>query len=87
MITREKLRVYENYDGDIDAWARASKLSELAITDQDWCLIGEILQSLHIVQSGLASVEFEAQARARALHASQDEYVCKRFFELAKSRK
>jgi hypothetical protein len=87
MITREKLRIYEKFGGDIDGWARTSKLSEQSITDQDWRLIDEILQSLVIVQSGLASPDFEAQARARTADIAQDEDVRGRLFQLAKSKK
>jgi len=87
MITREKLRIYEKFGGDIDGWARASKLSEQSITDQDWRLIDEVLQSLVIVQSGLASPDFEAQARARTADIAQDEDVRGRLFQLAKSKK
>lgn len=87
MITREKLRIYEKFGGDIDGWARTSQLSERSITDQDWHSIDEVLQSLLIVQSGLASADFEAQARARTVDIAQDEYVCVRLFELAQSKK
>lgn len=97
MITREKLRIYESLGGDIDGWARTSKLSlghsgslnlrEPAMTDNDWHVIDEILQSLFIVQSGLAGAEFETQARARAMDAVEDEYVYQQLLQLAQSRK
>jgi hypothetical protein len=86
MITREKLRIYENYRGDSDGWARASESDEQSIKDQDWALIGEILQSLRIVQSGLASARFETEVRTRALDSVEDEYVYERLFQLAKSK-
>jgi hypothetical protein len=84
MITREKLRIYEKYDGDIDAWARASTLRDKSsITDQDWHSIDQILQSLLIVQSGLASADFESQVRARTMDVTEDEYVRERLCQLS----
>jgi hypothetical protein len=87
MITPEKLRIYEKFRGDIDGFARGSKLSEREfITDQDWRLIDEILQSLSIVQSGFASADLEARARARTIEAAQDEDVRKRLFKLSEPK-
>jgi len=59
MLTREKLRVYNRFGGDIDGWARAPKTDDTSgMTDDDWRLICELLQALHIVRSGQASPEF-----------------------------
>jgi len=82
MITLEKLRIYEKFGGDIDGFSR-SKLSE-SITDQDWHLIGELLQGLSIVQSGLASADFESRVRARTVEVAEDEDVCERLFQLSR---
>jgi hypothetical protein len=84
MITREKLRIYENYDGDIDGWVRMARPGEKSIEDRDWPLINEMLQSLRIVQSGLANADFEARVRARVAEISQDEDVRGRLLELGK---
>ncbi len=86
MITMEKVRIYEKYDGDVDTWARASKLTEQSITDQDWQCIGEIVQSLFISESGQANAEFEAHARARAIDATRDERVYERLIEIARTK-
>jgi len=87
IITSEKLRIYERFHGDIDGFARGGKLGErLSITDEDWHLIDEILQSLVIVQAGRANPEFEASVRARLLGAAQDEQVFERLCQLAKSQ-
>lgn len=87
MITRDKLRIYEKFGGDIDGFARGSKTKEReSIEDQDWRIIDEILQSLVIVQSGLASADFEARARASLIDATEDEQVCERLFQLSKPK-
>jgi hypothetical protein len=41
---------------------------------------------LLIVQSGLASAAFEAQVRARALDAAEDEQVFERLLQLSKPK-
>lgn len=87
MITQDKLRIYEKFGGDIDAFARGSTISEReSITDRDWRLIEEIPQSLSIVQSGAASADFEAQVRAQTIDAAQDEQVRERLFQLSKPK-
>lgn len=87
MISQEKLRIYERFKGDIDGFSRGSKASERdAITDADWRLIDELLQSLTIVRSGSASGEFEAQVRKRLVDAAQDENVREQLFRLSEPK-
>jgi hypothetical protein len=87
MITQEKLRIYEKFNGDMDGFSRGSKPSEWdSITDQDWRLIDHLLQSLIIVQSGSASAEFEAQVRERMIDAAEDESVCERLLYLSEPK-
>ena len=87
MITRDKLRIYEKYDGDTDGFARGSKISERGIlTDQDWRFIDEILQRLRIVQSGLGSTDFGEQTRASLMEAVHDEQVRERILQLSKPK-
>lgn len=62
MITRDKLKIYKKYSGDIDGWARVGKKSELEImSDDDWTLVDELLQNLELVEKGLASDSFKSQ--------------------------
>jgi hypothetical protein len=87
MITWEKLRIYEKFGGDADDFARRSKQSErLSITDEDWRVIEELRQSLSIVQSGLASADFEARVRAQTFDVAQDEHVRERLFQLSRPK-
>ena len=82
----DKVRIYEKYDGDVDRWARASKLTEQSITDQDWQCIDEIVQSLFICESGQANADFEAHARTRAINATRDERVYEWLIEIARTK-
>ncbi len=87
MITLDKLRIYEKFGGDYDGFARASRSGQLgSMSNQDWQLIDELLRCLWMVQSGLASDAFEAQTRAKALEAAEDEQVLERFFQLSKPK-
>lgn len=59
MITREKIAVYEKFDGDIDGRARCgTKMDHELITDDEWFLISNLVQRLKVVENGLASSEF-----------------------------
>ena len=59
MITKEKIRIYNRYNGDIDDWARqGSRKEHASISDQEWYLIDELIQGLHLIKNGLASSVF-----------------------------
>ena len=83
MITSEHLRIYEQFGGDCDAYAR-SRLT-IRIADHDWRSIEELLQRLRIVLAGLASAEFEERTQRIVADETENEDVCKRLLELAKS--
>jgi hypothetical protein len=73
MLTLEKLRVYESFDGDIDGWARTARSGNPhGMTDADWFLIDELRQALHQVAAGLASSHYKAQLDKRLLDATDD---------------
>ncbi|GAA0880027.1 hypothetical protein GCM10009119_29970 [Algoriphagus jejuensis] len=60
MITHEKLRIFEKYNGDTDGFARTGKKSEKEIFDtQDWLLIDSMVQDLELIKNGLCSKKFE----------------------------
>jgi len=74
MITLEKLRTYQEYGGDIDGWARASKGKVRSfMTDADWYLIDELLMGLTTVGTGLASPSFVREIEAKLLASTGDE--------------
>jgi hypothetical protein len=70
MITLDKLRTYQEFNGDIDGWTRASKgRVNSFMTDADWYLIDELLMGLSTIGTGLASPSFAHDIEAK-LHAS-----------------
>jgi hypothetical protein len=74
MITLEKLRTYQEFNGDIDEWARAPKGKVKSLmTDADWYLIDELLMGLTTVGTGLASPSFVRELETKLLASTSDE--------------
>ena len=65
MITKAKIEIYKRYNGDIDAYARHNlhKKNDL-IDDNDFYIIMDLLQSIEIVDKGLASLIFKDKLTA-----------------------
>jgi len=56
MITINKVKIYQCFNGDIDGWARVgSKEEKLIMDDEDWFLIEGFIQDINLVKTGLAS--------------------------------
>jgi len=74
MLTVDKLRIYEQFDGDIDGWARASRgQTTTGMTDEDWYLIDELLMGLATVRTGAASPSYARQVEKRLLACTSDQ--------------
>ncbi len=59
MITINKLKIYQRYNGDVDGWARVGSKEEKSImSDEDWFLIEGFIQDLNLIKKGLASDTF-----------------------------
>ncbi|MBI1285563.1 MAG: hypothetical protein GC183_14720 [Thiobacillus sp.] len=59
MLTLEKLRTYEAFNGDLDGWVRASTGEQRSfMSDADWYLIDALLTDIATADSGLASPTF-----------------------------
>lgn len=56
LITREHLRVYRNYGGDIDGFARMATAAERTlVSDAEWDAIGILLISVSQLKRGQLS--------------------------------
>jgi hypothetical protein len=87
MITHEQLGIYEKYRADVDWLQRMAKDDEKrAMANGAWSVIDELHHNLFIVQSGLATAEFEARVRERLMGACEDESVCERLSLVAKPK-
>lgn len=62
VVTKDKIKIYKKYSGDIDGWARVGKKSELELmSDEDWAVIDELIQNLELVEKGVVSDSFMSQ--------------------------
>ena len=60
MITEDKIKIFERYDGNSDSWARnSSEKEKVVMTDDDWYIIESLIQDLFLVKNGLASLQFK----------------------------
>jgi hypothetical protein len=58
MITKEKLKIFDEYKGNVEEWLHTSNDKDTLMRDTDWVLIKEIVQRLSAVAKGKASKEF-----------------------------
>jgi len=74
MITLEKLRTYEAFNGDLDGWVRASTGGEKSfMSDADWYLIDALLTDIATADSGLASPAFMHEVETRLGTSTADD--------------
>lgn len=66
MITTEKLKIFDKYKGDIDAFARIGRETEKTVlTDNDWQLIDSFKQDIVLINKGLSSSDFNSKTIAQ----------------------
>lgn len=74
MLTVDKLKTYELFDGDIDGWVRASRgQATTGMADEDCYLINELLMGLATVKTGVASASYAQQVEQRLLACTADQ--------------
>jgi hypothetical protein len=85
MITKEHLKIFKSYGGDIDWWVREGKLNN-TMTEAIWLEIEGILQNLAIIKNGLASYGFTTQTLHHMKISCENSEVEQELIELSKSR-
>lgn len=74
MITKDKSKIFDRYDGDIDSWARSeSKKDKLNMTDSDWHIIDSLIQDLCLVRQKLSSPGFNNALDNKLKESCEDE--------------
>ena len=59
MLTKDKIKIYKSYKGDIDLWARTMKAKNKSVMNtSDWAMIEQLIQDIGLVERGLASTEY-----------------------------
>jgi hypothetical protein len=62
VITTEKLKIFDKYKGDNDAFARVGRETEKTIlTDSEWQLIDSFNQNILLINKGLSSSDFNSK--------------------------
>lgn len=65
LITKDKLRIFSSYGGDIDGLLRINKSADIEIfgksLDKDWELISSKLQDIDLISERLASYDYTKQ--------------------------
>lgn len=73
MITQRKLKIFQEYSGDLDALRHANSADKDAITSHDWFVIGNLIQDIKLVNRGLAASSYAAKAEEELKNACDDE--------------
>ena len=62
MITTEKLKIFDKYKGDFDAFARVGHETEKTVlTDNDWQLIDSFKHDIELINKGLSSSDYNSK--------------------------
>ncbi|MCE3295140.1 MAG: hypothetical protein K0R65_854 [Crocinitomicaceae bacterium] len=84
MITADKLKLFEKYSGDIDAWARiGSKKEQLIIMDNDWYIIDDLIQDLNLIRKGITSEDFQDKFKLKLKTNCDSEEAIKKLESIA----
>jgi len=80
MITREKIKIFDSYGGDIDGLARFGRDYEKKLFDNDdWSLIDNFYQDIELINKGLAAQTYTTQTisklRDNCNHESFDWFI------------
>ncbi len=60
MITLEKLRIFERYNGDADGFVRTgTKTEKECLDNNDWIFIDNVIQNLNMIKNGVCSNDFK----------------------------
>ncbi|MBK9245704.1 MAG: hypothetical protein IPM30_12835 [Burkholderiales bacterium] len=81
-VTLAKVRIYQSFGGDIDAWARRGH--DDSMTDADWHLIETLRQDLHLVFTCQASPALRDATESRLRAATDSEETREVLRELAR---
>jgi len=77
LITKDKLKIFSSYSGDIDGLLRQNKSADIEIfgksLDKDWGKISSKLQDLDLITKRLASHDYTKQALAELEEITDNE--------------
>lgn len=67
MITPEKIKVYDSFDGDEDGLERIGNSKQQLLFDEsdDWYMIRDFYQDIHLINNKLASSDYAKKVVAQ----------------------
>ena len=84
MITAEKLKIFEEFDGDLDMWGRVhGKRDSETMSESDWRQIEQLVSELTLVERNLATDDFARRVEASLRENTEDDNVATRIRCLA----
>jgi hypothetical protein len=86
MITKQKLKIYEHFGGDIDGWARCRKESD-PMSDDDWHLIEELRLAIFTLANGNPANCYREQAEIKIRENTDSEETRQLLWEIGKQSK
>ncbi len=74
MISLEKLKVYQQFNGDIDGWARSTKGTDPSgICDDDWYVIERLRSGLFLIDNEPCSQSYKESVFNELQEKTEDE--------------
>jgi hypothetical protein len=73
MLTLNKLKIFQQYSGDLNALRQTDSADKDAITSHDWFVIGNLIQDIKLVNRGLASPSYAGRAEEELRNACDNE--------------
>lgn len=84
MITKEKLKIYDYFNGDAEGLYRVGSPSQKErISHDDWRLIEELVQEVFFIKESLASKEYTERIEAKLQRECENLEVIKTIKSIA----
>jgi len=84
MITTQHLEIYKYYEGNGDGFARCSSEEEkVFMTYEEWSLLDEIIQNIHLVKKGLSAKSFSDKLWKKLLDTCDTQETINKLLQLA----
>jgi hypothetical protein len=88
MITCDKLKIFQDYNGDGDMWLKtASPWQRNKMDADDWTIIEQLFGDLKLVNKGMAAVSYVESIEAKIRENCADEKTIAKLRELSREMK
>lgn len=65
MINIDKINTYSCYDGEVDGLGHGPKRDRKIISEDEFILIGNLIQDIRLIQKNIASPSYEEQVNKK----------------------